>query len=76
MGNIRIPGHSSWLNITETSSEQQFWGRKRFVDEGGPWRMARLLQVDKKVTVTKIITLCNHSIMNRKASQNALYVQP
>ena len=41
-----------WCEKQKTSSEQQFCGQKRLVNERGPRRVTRLVKADKKVTVT------------------------
>ena len=43
----------------KTSSEQQFCGQKRLVNERGQRRRARLVKADRKVTVTQITTHYN-----------------
>lgn len=48
-------------NGMKTKSIQQFCERTRLIDDKDKRRMARLLWVDGKVTVTQISTLYNHA---------------
>ena len=44
--------YSEWYKKQKTSSEQQFCGQKRAVDERGQRRRARLYKAERKMTVT------------------------
>ena len=46
-----------WWKTKKISSEQQFCRQKCLVDERGQWRMARLVQADRKAMVTQITSL-------------------
>ena len=57
----------------KTSSEQQFCGQKHVVNERGQRRRARLVEADRKVTVTQITTHYN-SGMQKSISEHTLQV--
>ena len=45
--------------VRKTSSERQFCSQKLLVDERDQQRIARLVQADRKATVTELSTLYN-----------------
>ena len=55
----------------KTSSEQQFCGQKRLVNERGQRRRARLVEADRKVTVIQITTHYN-SGMQKSISESEM----
>lgn len=51
--------YSERLDKEKTSSKRQFCGRKRLADERGHQRLARLVQANRKATLSPINTLYN-----------------
>ncbi len=58
--------YREWSEKEKISSEQQFFGRKCLVDARGQMRMARLVQGDRKATVTQITTCYNQGMQKKK----------
>ncbi|KAK7136638.1 hypothetical protein R3I93_016855 [Phoxinus phoxinus] len=54
--------YREWSEKEKISSERQFCGRKCLVDPRGQRRMARLVQADRKATVTQITTRYNQGV--------------
>ncbi|KAF7643371.1 hypothetical protein LDENG_00240420 [Lucifuga dentata] len=54
--------YREWSEKEKISSERQFPGQKCLVDARGQRRMARLVQADRKATVTQINTHYNQGM--------------
>lgn len=51
--------YTEWCQKQKTSSERQLCGRKCLVDEKGQQRISRMVESDRKASVTQITTLYN-----------------
>jgi len=54
--------YKEWCEKGKTSSMQQFCGRKYLVDARGQRRMGRLIQADRRETLTEITTRYNRGM--------------
>lgn len=62
---------TEWREKEKTSSERHFCGRKRLVNEKGQRRMARLVQADRKATVTEITMRYNSGVQKSISERTA-----
>ena len=62
--------YREWSEKEKISSEQQFCGQKCLVDARGQRRMARLVQADRKATVTQITTRYNRGLQKSISEHN------
>ncbi|XP_072912074.1 uncharacterized protein [Hemitrygon akajei] len=63
--------YREWCEKQKTSSERQFCGRKRLVNEKGQRVMASLVQADRKATVTQITSRYNSGVQRSISERTA-----
>ena len=63
--------YSEWSQLHKTSSERQFCGRKRLVDERGQQKMVRLVRDNRNATVTQITSQYNRDEKNGISERTA-----
>ena len=61
-----------WCEKRKTSSEQQFCGQKRVVNERGQRSRTRLFEADRKVTVPQITTHYNNGMQKSISEHTTL----